>query len=98
MTTRSTITLDTTVAQTESLLSADIGEEVVLLHIAKGTYYDADSIGTQIWHRLARPTTVRELCTALIQMFDVDVETCQADVLAFLNEAYAEGIIRIVTS
>ncbi len=97
MTMPSRITLDTTVAQSETLVSADIGGEVVMLHIENNAYYNADSIGTDIWHRLAQPTSVKALCTALVQVYDVDVETCHTDVLAFLNEAYKEGVIRIVT-
>lgn len=97
VTTPSIITLDTTVAQAEKLVSADIGAEVVMLHIENNAYYDTDPIGTDIWHRLAQPTTVKTLCTALVQVYDVDVETCQADVLAFLNEAYKEGVVCIVT-
>ena len=96
MTTPSMITLDTIVAQSETLVSANIDEEVVMLHIENNAYYNADPIGTDIWHRLAQATTVQALCTALVQAYEVDVETCQADVLAFLNEAYKEGIIHIV--
>lgn len=92
------ITLDTTVAQAEALLSTDVDEDVVILHIENGAYYDTDAIGAQIWHRLVQPTTGRMLCTALVQLYDVDMETCQGDVLAFLNDAYKEGVIRIVTS
>ena len=97
MTTPGPITLDTTVAKTETLLSADVGEEVVILHVENGAYYDTDPIGAQIWHRLVQPTTGRALCRALVQVYDVDMATCQVDVLAFLNEAYKEGVIRIVT-
>ena len=97
VTTPSVITLDTTVAQSETLVSADIGEEVVMLHLENNAYYDTDPIGTDIWHRLAQPVAVHVLCAALVQAYDVDVETCQADVLAFLNDAYKEGVIRIVT-
>jgi hypothetical protein len=96
VTTSSMITLDTTVAQAETLVSADIGEEVVMLHIENNAYYDTDPIGADIWHRLTQPTTVHALCMELVQAYDVDVETCQADVLTFLNEAYKEGVIRIV--
>ena len=97
VTTPTIITLDTTVAQAETLVSADVGEEVVILHIENNAYYDTDPIGAEIWHRLVQPMSVRALCTALVQAYEVDTEACQADVLAFLNGAYAEGVIRIVT-
>ncbi len=97
MTSSDPITLDTTIAQVEALLAADVGEEVVILHTANGAYYDADPIGAQIWRTLGQPTTVRALCAALMESYAVEATTCQEDVLAFLHTAYQEGLIRIVT-
>jgi Coenzyme PQQ synthesis protein D (PqqD) len=93
-----TITLDTVVGQSDQLMSADVGDEVVMLHLAHDAYYDTDDIGADIWHRLARPVAVRDLCLELVQRYAVDLATCQADVLAFLDEAYQEGVIRVVAT
>jgi hypothetical protein len=90
------ITVTTVVQQGEGLVSADVGGEVVMLHIEKSAYYDADPIGADIWRRLSGPVAVRDLCAALIEQYDVDPATCEVDVLVFLTEAYAEGLIRVV--
>lgn len=91
------VTLETVVAGGTSLVSADVGEDLVLLHVEKNAYYDTDAIGANIWHQLAQPVRVRDLCDRLVDAYEVDAETCQRDVLAFLREALLEDVVRVVT-
>lgn len=90
------VTLGTVVGRNESLMAAEVGSDLVMLHLEKNAYYDTDAIGADIWRRLEPPVDVRALCAGLVQSYDVEPSTCEADVLAFLNEAYQEGLIRIV--
>ena len=92
------ITADTIVARNDTIAAAQVGEEIVMLHIGNDAYYDTDAIGADIWRELAAPRRVRDLCEALRLRYQVDAETCEADVLAFLNEASREDVIRIVTT
>jgi len=91
------ITLDSVVTQVQSVMSADVGKELVVLHVEKNAYYDTDAIGADIWHRLAQPIRVRTLCDNFIQEYAVDPDTCYRDVLAFLNEAVQEDVVRVVS-
>ena len=92
------ITLDTVVACGGSLVSADVGEELVLLHVEKNAYYDTDAIGADIWYQLEQPVRVSDLCSRLVVKYEVDPETCQRDVLAFLSEALREEVVRVVNA
>lgn len=89
------LSLDSRVKQTAAVLSAEVGEAVVLLHAERNAYYDTDSVGARVWQRLATPLTVAEICQALQDEFEVDAATCQADVLAFLEDALSEGLIAV---
>ena len=90
------VTLETVVASGTSLVSADVGEELVLLHVEKNAYYDTDAIGADIWHQLEQPVRVSDICSRLVEKYEVDPETCQRDVLAFLSEALREEVVRVV--
>lgn len=92
------ITIETVVASGSSLVSADVGDELVLLHVEKNAYYDTDAIGADIWHQLEQPVRVCDLCDRLVDKYEVDRETCQKDVLAFLNEALREDVLRVVNT
>lgn len=94
--TQPSITLDTLVAQAEDVISAQVGDEVVMLRLESSAYYDTDDIGAEIWQRIATPITVRELCDRLMSLYDVPAGQCHADVLAFLRQAFNEGTIQIV--
>ena len=90
------ITLETTVARSDTLVSAEVGEELVMLHLEKNAYYDTDATGADIWRRLASPVRVGDLRDDLLKSYEVDPQTCADDVLTFLSEAYREGLIRVV--
>ena len=90
------INLDTLVTQADDVISAEIEDEIVMLRLESDAYYHTDDIGAEIWRRIAEPTTVRALCEQLLELYEVEPETCQADVLAFLQEAHSEGTVRIV--
>jgi hypothetical protein len=83
------------VKRNAGVLSAEVGEAVVLLHAEKNAYYDTESVGARVWQELAEPIAVDDLCKRLETEYDVDAATCQADVLAFLEDALTEGIIEI---
>jgi hypothetical protein len=89
------ITLDSLVVRNESLLAAEVGSDLVMLHVEKNAYYDTDAVGAEIWRRLNAPVRVSELCAALLERYDIDRSTCEADVLTFLREAHREDVIRI---
>jgi hypothetical protein len=88
--------LNSRVKQNTAVLSAEVGEAVVFLHAERNAYFDTDAVGAEVWRQLATPTTVRDLCDGLRSAYDVDPQTCEADVLAFLEEALNEGIICLV--
>lgn len=83
--------------QHPSVLSADVGGAVVLLHAERNAYFDTDGVGAEIWRRLTTPATVAEICEALRSSYEVEPSTCEADVLAFLEAALAEDVVCIET-
>lgn len=93
--TGSRLTLESRVKQNPAVLSAVVGEAVVLLHAERNSYYDTESVGARLWQQMSEPATVAELCRRLIEEYDVDEATCQSDVLAFLEDALTEGIVII---
>jgi hypothetical protein len=90
------ISTDTVIARTDGLMSAQVGDEVVMLHLDRNAYYDVDPIGAVIWQRLEMPAKVGDLVDWLIPRYEVDRETCLGDLVAFLSAALGEGVIRIV--
>lgn len=90
------IQIGTRLVQVESLLTNQIDDEVVMLNLETDSYYGADPVGSRIWTLLAQPLSVAHICEQLQEEYEVEQETCEADVLAFVEKLHAEGLIQIV--
>jgi hypothetical protein len=74
-------------------MSSPVDGELVMIDLEQGVYYSLDRVGADIWSRLAEPRAVADLCAQLMQKYAVDQATCEADVLAVLNEMAANGLL-----
>jgi len=89
------ITTNTVISQIEEIVTTDIDGETVMMSIENGEYYGLDDIGSRIWELIARPIKVSDLIDTLLERFDVDRETCEIDVLKFLNELNEDRILEV---
>ena len=88
------VTSSDILVRVDSHVSAPLGEEVAMLDIDSGAYYLLDDIAAFIWARLAEPTSVTALVSALQEHYDVTAEQCNADVLRFLGHLHDKGLVR----
>ena len=74
-------------------LSTTLAGEVVILDIEKGVYYGLDAVGADVWARLQSPSRLGELVDHVVDCYDVDRPTAQADIHSLLQEMFALGLI-----
>ena len=91
-----TIAVNRKILRNQEVLASNLEDEIVMMNLESGSYYGANGVGRRIWELLERPVTVAELCTLLQKEFDVDDETCQRDVLPFINKTIDEKLVRII--
>jgi hypothetical protein len=89
------LTLETVIARRGELLTAAVDGDLVMLDPKSSVYFGLDPVGNRIWELLERPRSVDELCHALEGEFDVTAETCQADVLGFLEQLSDAELLEI---
>jgi len=87
------ITTETVISQVEDIVASDIDGETVMMSIENGYYYGLDDIGSVIWELIEKPTRVSDLIDILVGKFTVDRETCEKDVLKFLNGLNEDNIL-----
>jgi hypothetical protein len=92
----SKITLDSKVCRVDELLALDVSGATILSNLETGFYYGIEEIGRRIWELTSAPIVVTELCGILTKEYDVDADTCEQDVLGFLNELAAERLLLVV--
>jgi hypothetical protein len=76
-------------------VSTELDGETVILDITSGVYSGLDVVGTTIWKLLENPTTVVQLREQLLQEYDVSLEQCTTDLLAFLQRLADNDLIII---
>ena len=87
------IEMSDVIARNDVVLFTDFDGTPVIMH--EGRYYELDPISGKILTLLDTGRPVAELCDALVAGYDIDLEVCRRDVLAFLIELEDMGIVRV---
>lgn len=80
------VSLETRIVQGKDIFASDIDDEVVMANLNTDKYYGLNPVSTRIWHLIAEPTSVSDICTQLLTEFDIDEETCRNEVMVFVHE------------
>jgi hypothetical protein len=86
---------DTTVAITSRQVGADLGEEIILLHLENGNYYGLEEVGARIWRLMEQPTKVREIERVLLEEYDIEPERCHEEVVQLLSDLIDNGLVEV---
>jgi hypothetical protein len=76
-----------------SVISESIDGEVVVIHLATGTYYSLQGTAARIWDAAAAGHTPDEVVADLAGTFTTDGVDVRAEVDAFLTALVAEGLL-----
>jgi len=88
------ITLDTTLSRSGEILFAPSGTDAaVMMSVEAGRYYGLNAAARCIWELLDRPRTIAELSALLGEEFEVEAPACEADVLKFVDDLIANGLV-----
>jgi hypothetical protein len=91
------ITLNTVITRRTDLMTSELSEtELVMLNIARGSYYGMEDTAKVIWDNLSAPRSIAALVDYLLTSFAVDRETCEREVLAFINEMLKDELVHVV--
>lgn len=69
-----------------SVLSRELAGETVLLNLESGVYYGLDAVGTRAWNLLAEERTLTDVCSIMLEEFDVSPEKLEGDLTALVTE------------
>ncbi|MCW8132902.1 MAG: PqqD family protein [Planctomycetota bacterium] len=77
--------------------SAVFDGEAVVLQLEQGMYFGLNEVGTFIWEAIqTRHYSLKELCTEVARVYDVDPADCQDDVQAFVDTLLEKELIRVI--
>lgn len=88
------MTSPTVFTRSEQALFAEIGDDVVALHLDRGQTYGMEKVTAAVWRLLAQPTDIDSICAGLLENYQVDPGVCRDDVGRLLDQFEREGLIR----
>ena len=88
------VALDRVYCCQNSVLMSQIDDEVVLMSIEKGYYFNLDEVGSSIWNRLKdNPQSISQICSGLMKEYEVDEQTCFQETTDFFEELLQFNLI-----
>jgi len=87
------ITDTTLVSRGRSVLASELHGEVVMMHIARGSYFGLDDIGSDIWRRIAPPMTFAALVEGLSAAYNASPAVVAEDVRLLLARMSAQDAV-----
>lgn len=82
--------------RSEQALFAEVGNDLVALHVANGQCYGMENVAAEVWNLLEQPSNLQQLCSRLVERYAVEPETCRREVSALLRQFEQEGLIERV--
>lgn len=92
------VSLESSVAIGEDVVSRDLDGEAVILNLESGVYFGLDKVGTRIWSLLQEDRSLRRAFEVVQQEYDVAPEKLEGDLLRLVEELRAKGLLRVSSS
>jgi hypothetical protein len=78
------------------ILFQKLGNEAVILHLQSEEYFGLDEVGTRIWEVLTEAGSIEKAIPLLLQEFEVEAATLEADVKELVDELQKAQILENV--
>lgn len=77
----------------DDVLVSDIDDTKVLMSMDRGQFVELNATGSAIWERLDGKTSLGEIVRALQAIYDIPLETCEAQVAAFVRNLRDHSLV-----
>lgn len=84
--------------QVSADLSADAAENIVVLGLNDGIYYELKEVAARIWELVQQPRSFQEVLDKILEEYEVSTEQCERDLLALIESLSSRGLLEIKAS
>jgi hypothetical protein len=81
------------VSVSKEQVSCNLAGEAAILNLKNGVYYGLNPVGARIWSLIQEPRTIKEIRDTLLNEYDVDASSLQADLDVLLGQLAENGLI-----
>lgn len=76
-------------------VSCNMDEEVVILNIKEGEYFELNPVAARVWEIIQEPRAVNEIMDIIFEEYDVSKEELEKDLYELIHELYAKNLVDI---
>jgi hypothetical protein len=89
------MTLDSIVQRDPEVIAAEADQELIMVSLAKGSYYGVSDVAREIWRAIEHPKRVSDLVNDLTASYRIDRLSCEEQTLSFLEALLDEGLLQV---
>ena len=92
------ISPNTFLSRNLEIITNEIDDEILMMSIEDGKYYGLNPVGSEIWKLIEEPKTLEEVIPALMEIFEIDEDSCRKESLEFIESMIKNNIILVEAS
>lgn len=77
----------------QEVIARQVGDETVMLDLARGAYFGLDPVGARIWQLLEAGRTLVEICDIVVDEYEVSREDFEQDLLRLVDSLAKSGLL-----
>jgi hypothetical protein len=85
-----------TIKRVDEIVTSSLDGEVVMMSIEKGKYYSLNPVSSHIWSLLEEEKSIDFILANLLEVYDIDTDTCMKETSKFIGDMIEENLIQIV--
>lgn len=83
-------------APSDQVVAQGVGPELVILHVPSERFITLDDVGAQMWRTASVSATAAQAITTLLDEFDVERATLEADFASFAARLASLGLAQLI--
>jgi hypothetical protein len=87
------MTLARTITIAPEVMARQVGDETVLLHLASGSYFGLDAVGSRFWQLLGERKSIAEICDLMLAEYEVPREDLERDLDRLIEQLLGQGLV-----
>ncbi|MGQ7262210.1 PqqD family peptide modification chaperone [Vreelandella sp. V005] len=78
------------------MIAANLDGDLVMMNEKLGRYYGISGVGARAWELLETPASIDDLVSSICNEYEIDIDTCQQDIIRFAQDLMKVDLIEPV--
>ncbi|HUM93115.1 MAG TPA: PqqD family protein [Candidatus Competibacter sp.] len=81
--------------QVSADLSANGSENLVILNLKDGVYYELKEVAARVWGLVQQPSSFQSVLDAILAEYEVEPARCESDLVALIEDLVSRGLVEV---